>query len=79
MTKELSPKQTLAVRCPICLAAPRQKCKLSTGLPRMTPHRERIWIAKDRPKHAGNPHPFIVFKRLCPHRNQSANLLAAAK
>ena len=49
MTQELSPKQILAVRCPTCGAAPRQNCELSTGQPRMTPHRERIWIAKDRP------------------------------
>jgi len=49
VTKELSPKQVLAVRCPTCGAAPREKCELSTGQPRSSPHRDRMWILKDRP------------------------------
>jgi hypothetical protein len=49
MGRELSPKQILALRCPTCGAAPRQKCELGTGQLRMTPHRERMWTAKDRP------------------------------
>jgi hypothetical protein len=49
MTKELDPKQILAVPCLTCGAIAGQKCELSTGQPRMTPHRERIWVAKDRP------------------------------
>jgi len=48
MTKELSPKQVLAVRCPTCAAAPGEKCELSTGQPRTSPHRDRVWIAKDQ-------------------------------
>ena len=49
VTKELSPKQVLAVRCPTCGAAPGEQCELSTGQPRTTPHRDRRLIAKDRP------------------------------
>jgi hypothetical protein len=45
--KELSPKQMLAIRCPTCGVAPGEKCKLSTGLPRFEPHRDRRLIAKD--------------------------------
>jgi hypothetical protein len=47
MKKELSPKQVLAVRCPTCGAAPREKCELSTGQPRTEPHRDRRLIAAD--------------------------------
>jgi hypothetical protein len=39
--KKLSPKQVLAVRCPTCGAKPGEKCELSTGLPRNSPHRDR--------------------------------------
>jgi len=49
VTKELGPRQMLAVRCPTCGAAPGEKCELNTGQPRTTPHRDRVWIAKDRP------------------------------
>ena len=47
MTKELSPKQVLAVRCPTCGAAPGEKCELSTGLSRTNPHRDRRLEARD--------------------------------
>jgi hypothetical protein len=47
MKKELSPKQILAVRCPTCGAAPGEKCELSTGQTRNSPHRDRRLIAKD--------------------------------
>jgi hypothetical protein len=47
MKKELNPKQVLAVRCPTCGAAPGEKCELSTGQPRMNPHRDRRLIAAD--------------------------------
>lgn len=47
MKKELSPKEVLAIRCPTCGAAPGQKCELSTGQHRTSPHRERRLIAKD--------------------------------
>jgi len=47
MKKGISPKQILAIRCPTCGAAPGKKCKLATGLPRTTLHRDRRLIAKD--------------------------------
>jgi len=47
MKKQLSLKQVLAVRCPTCGAAPGEKCELSTGLPRIEPHRDRRLIAAD--------------------------------
>ena len=31
----------LLIRCPVCGAKPKQKCELSTGLPRTEPHLER--------------------------------------
>lgn len=31
----------LRIRCPVCGAKPKQKCELSTGLPRTEPHLER--------------------------------------
>jgi hypothetical protein len=49
VTKELSPKQVLAVRCPTCGAAPGEKCELSTGQSRTNPHRDRRLVAKDQP------------------------------
>ena len=45
--KELTPKQVLAVRCPTCGAPPGEQCELSTGLPRMNPHRDRKFMAAD--------------------------------
>jgi len=45
--------------------APGENCELCTGQPRTSPHRDRVWIAKDRPQHNRNLHPFILFKRLC--------------
>jgi len=47
MKKGISPKQILAIRCPTCGAAPGKKCKLATGLPRTTLHRDRRLIARD--------------------------------
>jgi hypothetical protein len=47
MKKELSLKKALAVSCPTCGAAPKQKCELSTGQPRTDPHRDRRLVAKD--------------------------------
>jgi hypothetical protein len=47
MRKELSLKQILAVRCPTCGAAPREKCELTSGQPRTEPHRDRRLIAED--------------------------------
>jgi hypothetical protein len=45
--KTISPRKILAIRCPTCGAAPGEKCELSTGLPRTTPHRDRRLIAAD--------------------------------
>jgi hypothetical protein len=45
--RELSPKEVLAVPCPTCGAAPKEKCELSTGQPRTEPHRDRRLIAAD--------------------------------
>jgi hypothetical protein len=37
-----SPKDpTLAIRCPTCGAKVGEKCELSTGQPRTSPHRDR--------------------------------------
>ena len=47
MKRELSPKEVLAVRCPTCGAAPKEKCELSTGQPRTDLHRDRRLIAAD--------------------------------
>jgi hypothetical protein len=44
---ELNPKQLLAINCPICGAAPGEKCLLSSGQPRNEPHRDRRLLAKD--------------------------------
>jgi len=45
--KELSSKQSLAVPCPTCGAAPGEKCELTSGQPRADPHRDRRVIAKE--------------------------------
>jgi hypothetical protein len=49
MKKELTPKRILALPCPTCGAAAGQKCELSTGQPRYTPHLDRRLVAKDEP------------------------------
>jgi hypothetical protein len=36
----------LLVRCPTCGAKPREKCELSTGLPRIEPHPARRLAAE---------------------------------
>lgn len=38
--------QALVVRCPTCGAKPREKCELSTGLPRLSPHPSRCLAAE---------------------------------
>ena len=42
---KLSPRQVLAVRCPVCLAMPREQCKLSTGKPCLKTHLDRRLFA----------------------------------
>lgn len=37
----LTPRQVLAVRCPVCLALPKEKCTLSTGKPCLKTHQDR--------------------------------------
>jgi hypothetical protein len=56
VTKELSPKQMLAVRCPTCGAAPGEKCELGTGQSRTNPHRDRRLVAKDKPSNSVRAH-----------------------
>jgi hypothetical protein len=46
-TKRPTLKQVQAVDCPTCGAAPGKKCELSTGHPRIQPHRDRRLIAAD--------------------------------
>ena len=43
-------KLILAVSCPTCGAAPRQKCELHSGQPRTAPHRYRRLEAADKQK-----------------------------
>jgi hypothetical protein len=46
-TKELTPKQLLSVRCPVCGAALGKVCELNSGAPRTEPHRDRKFSAAD--------------------------------
>ena len=39
--------KTESVICPTCSAAPGEKCKLTTGEPRFTSHRDRRAVADD--------------------------------
>jgi hypothetical protein len=39
---------TLAVRCPTCGAKVGEKCELSTGQPRTSPHRDRRLAASEK-------------------------------
>jgi len=52
---KLSPKQIMAVRCPVCLAQPREKCTLSTGQPCVKTHLDRRLLAAKmaRPENFG--------------------------
>src|SRR5438105_12002082 len=43
-------KLILAVSCPTCGAAPREKCELHSGQPRTAPHRYRRLDAADQQK-----------------------------
>ena len=43
--EKLTPRQVLAVRCPVCLASPREKCTLSTGKPCAKTHQDRRLFA----------------------------------
>src|SRR5689334_25196009 len=43
---KVSAKQMSAIPCPTCGAGPGEKCELSTGQPRKTPHRDRRWQAR---------------------------------
>ena len=42
---KLTPRQILSVRCPVCLALPREKCTLSTGKPCLKTHQDRQLFA----------------------------------
>jgi hypothetical protein len=39
---------SLSYTCPVCGAAPQEKCELNTGAPRFSSHLERKWAAKDQ-------------------------------
>lgn len=41
----LTPRQVLSVRCPVCLALPKEKCTLSTGKPCLKTHQDRRLFA----------------------------------
>jgi hypothetical protein len=41
----LTPRQVMSVRCPVCLALPREKCTLSTGKPCLKTHLDRRLFA----------------------------------
>lgn len=43
--ERLTPRQILTVRCPVCLARPREQCTLSTGKPYLKTHLERRLLA----------------------------------
>jgi hypothetical protein len=47
MTTRTQPEtDLLSVRCPTCGAGPGEKCELTSGQPRTTPHRDRRVIAQ---------------------------------
>jgi hypothetical protein len=46
-TKELTPQQLLAVRCPTCGAKAGERCELATGQLRTTPHRDRRLVTAE--------------------------------
>jgi hypothetical protein len=46
IAEKLTPRQILSVRCPICLASPREQCKLSTGKPCLKTHLDRRLFAE---------------------------------
>src|SRR5450755_3696573 len=47
MQKKSDSRDVLSVRCPTCGVPTGVRSKLSTGSPRITPHRDRRWVAKD--------------------------------
>ena len=49
MKKKRTTKQMLALRCPTCGAAPKERCKLINGQPRTSLHRDRRLMAADKP------------------------------
>jgi hypothetical protein len=42
---KLTPRQIMAVRCPVCQAVPREQCKLSSGKPCIKTHLDRQILA----------------------------------
>ena len=47
MQKKSDSRDVLSVRCPTCGVPTGVRGKLSTGSPRITPHRDRRWVAND--------------------------------
>ena len=43
--EKLTSRQILAVRCPVCLAIPGDKCTLTTGKPCLKTHQDRRLLA----------------------------------
>ena len=48
MQKKSDSRDILSVRCPTSGVPTGVRSKLSIGSPRITPHRDRRWVAKDR-------------------------------
>ena len=47
MQKKSDSRDVLSVRCPTCGVPTGVRSKLSIGSPRITPHRDRRWVAND--------------------------------
>jgi len=47
---ELTLRQILSVRCPMCRALPKEKCTLTTGHPCVKTHRARALAAAKAPR-----------------------------
>ncbi len=50
MKRELTLRQILSVRCPMCRAQPKEKCTLSTGHPCVKTHLARAQAAAKAPR-----------------------------
>jgi hypothetical protein len=48
---------SLNFSCPVCGAAPGEKCELNSGQPRYESHAERKWIAQDHNLRPGVTEP----------------------
>ncbi len=55
MELELTLRQILSVRCPMCRAQPKEKCTLSTGHPCLKTHLARAQAAAKAPRAESSP------------------------